>query len=295
MESKVTILIPIHNGIKHTLKCIESILNSNYSNFEIVIIDDGSEDRSSEIIKSKYPEVTIIQGDGNLWWSGAMNKGLDYAFEKGTDYILLLNNDNIIKEDMISQLVLTAKNNANSIVCSKVYLLDDKERLFFAGGFSDYKKGGLYTEGCYELDSEKYNIFKKVEWCGGMGVLIPMTIAKDIGYFNNIDFPQYYGDADYFFRARQKGYSIVYNPRSICWNNREQTGIGLGEGKITFEIVKNILTSIKSNNNLKVNTKFYYKYFSKSEATKILLVRYGVFFARIIKRLLKYNLKFKSN
>lgn len=284
MSEKVTILIPIHNGIKYTLECLNSVDMSDYINKEVVIIDDDSSDNSSAIIKKKYPEAVIIKGDGNLWWSGGMNKGLEYAFKKGTDYVLLLNNDNILKEDMISELLLAAKENKKAIISSKVFILGEENKIFYAGGFSSSRRGGLYTRACGEEDNGMYNVVTTVEWCTGMGVLIPSNIAKDVGYFNNRDFPQYYGDADYYFRARKKGYSIIFNPKSICWNNRDQTGIGLNKEKITFNFIKKLLTSNKSNNNLRVNIKFYYRYFNKILASQMLCVRYGILFLGLAKR-----------
>ncbi|WP_316569291.1 glycosyltransferase family 2 protein [Neobacillus sp. YIM B06451] len=293
MENKVAILIPIFNGIAHTLKCIESIKKSSFTNYEIVIIDDGSEDNSSKIINMKHPEITIIKGTGNLWWSGSMNKGIEYVLENLSeyDYVLLLNNDNIVKKNMIIELVKAAKYNKDTVICSKVLLMDDPKRLFFAGGYSSIRKGGLYSKGCFEIDGDLFSKDQLVEWCGGMGVLIPMKIIKEVGFFNNTDFPQYYGDADYFYRIRQKGYKILYNTSSICLNNRDQTGIYIKDEKVTLENIKGILFSIKSPNNLKVNIKFYFSHFNIFKGVSMCTVRYGVLGLRILKRIIKYNLR----
>jgi len=276
---KAIVLIPIHNGINETLKCLESLYNSTYLNFDVIIIDDGSSDNSSYIIREKYGLVKIIKGDGNLWWSGGMNAGISLAIDqyKDEDIVILLNNDNIVEPDMLKCLVEGVKRNPKSIICSKVFIEGDNNRVLFAGGYASIKKSGLYIKGYYELDSPELNTERNVEWCGGMGVAIPIHIIKKIGYFDNKNFPQYFGDADYMYRARKEGYKIIFDAKSICWNNREQTGYSV-KSAINIDVIKKLLFNIKSNYELKRNFKFYYRHFNIFKATSILFIKYMLLF-----------------
>ncbi|NCT37349.1 glycosyltransferase family 2 protein [Bacillus sp. EB93] len=283
---KVIILIPIHNGVNETLKCLDSVYQSTYSNIDVIIIDDGSTDDSQKIISEKYNKVKFLNGDGSLWWSGGMNEGLKYVIGNYEDegIVILLNNDNIIKSDMIEILVKSVRMYSNSIICSKVYIEGNDEQILFAGGLAKIRKSGLYINGYYETDREKFNKMIKVDWCGGMGVAIPLNIVKDVGYFDNKNFPQYFGDADYMFRARRKGYQIIYDPSSICWNNRDQTGFSIKSDKVTWAKIKVLLFNIKSNYDLKSNFRFYLKYFGFLKGTSILCLKYFILLLSLSKK-----------
>ena len=89
------VVIPVFNRIQLTTRCLESLLAQTDKGMDIIVIDDGSTDGTSEVIPERFPEVQIIAGDGTLWWSGAVNLGIQQALLSAApeDYILLVNND----------------------------------------------------------------------------------------------------------------------------------------------------------------------------------------------------------
>ncbi len=89
----IYIIIPVFNRKNFTRKCLISLRNQSLKNFKIIIIDDGSTDNTSEMLKNEFPEVHVIIGDGNFWWTRSINLGVKYVLENKGDYILLLNND----------------------------------------------------------------------------------------------------------------------------------------------------------------------------------------------------------
>ncbi|WP_180247472.1 glycosyltransferase family 2 protein [Bacillus sp. AFS031507] len=290
-KHKVYILIPIFNGVNETIRCLKSIYKSTYTNFEVVIIDDGSTDNSQNIINDNFNNITFINGDGNLWWSGGINEGLRYVLDKQneSDLIVLLNNDNIIKEDMIENLVESVNKYPNSIICSKVYIDGRDNTILFAGGYASVSKSGLYINGYYNRDKAEFNELSKVDWCGGMGVAIPLSIIKKVGYFDNKNFPQYFGDADFMYRVRRKGFKIIYDPSCICWNNKEQTGFSINDERVTFNKIKKLLFNIKSNYDLKSNISFYFKHFGCIRGTSMLIMKYTILFLSLFKKVVLSN------
>lgn len=103
MTTKVTIFIPLYNNEKYIGKTIESILAQTYQNFEILIINDGSTDRSAEVVLSyKDPRIRLIHNEKNMGLVYTRNKGLD---ETHTEYISILDSDDIFYPTKIEEQI----------------------------------------------------------------------------------------------------------------------------------------------------------------------------------------------
>ena len=132
MIYKLSILIPVYNRLEITKIGLESIYSAlnEYNktgrgsvNFEIVVIDDGSTDGTSGWIAQNYPNIHIKVGDGNLWWSGSINKGAKFSIDVlKSDYLLLWNDDTIcdINYFIVLNKILQNDKLNNSIIVSKV-------------------------------------------------------------------------------------------------------------------------------------------------------------------------------
>jgi GT2 family glycosyltransferase len=119
-KENVYIIIPVHNRKAITLKCLDILRqNGDIDKYYIVVVDDGSTDGTSEAIKSLYSDVIILAGDGNLWWTGAIKKGMDYAYKHGADYFIWLNDDCYPQKQTICKILALSKNNKNWIVSAQ--------------------------------------------------------------------------------------------------------------------------------------------------------------------------------
>jgi len=256
-QTCIFVIIPIHNGIKNTIRCLNNLQNLTYSNFKVIVIDDGSSDGSYDYIKSHYPEIVLLKGKGNLWWSGSVNLGVKYALRNNADFICLLNNDNIFRDDFLSIMVETADKKDVQAVCSKVYY-KDSDVVFYAGG-SRSRWGELKILDGY--DRQEYNDEKMTNWTTGMGVLIKSQVFRDIGLFDEKNFPQYYGDSDLGLRMNNHGYKIFYQPKSVIYNDSIFTGLSSYSGKL-WDFLRSFF-SIRSINNIRICFRFYRKHAPK--------------------------------
>ena len=101
----VSVIIPTYNRAEMLCKCVDSILNSTYDNLEVIIVDNNSSDETRELVESKYAadeRVLLISLKENLMAAGGRNEGIKRA--KG-EYLLLVDNDNIVERNMIELLV----------------------------------------------------------------------------------------------------------------------------------------------------------------------------------------------
>ena len=101
----VGVIIPTYNRWSLAEEAIRSLLSDDYPDKKIYLVDDGSVDGTADVCREKYPEVRICAGDGALWWSGAINLGLEQALGDGVELIAWLNDDNRVERSTISEMV----------------------------------------------------------------------------------------------------------------------------------------------------------------------------------------------
>ena len=102
---RVAIIIVNWNGKRDTLQCLQSLSKETYTDKEIIIVDNGSTDGSVEAIKEAYPKCTILAELTNIGFAAGNNKGIEEAFHRGADAVILLNNDTTVAADLISSFL----------------------------------------------------------------------------------------------------------------------------------------------------------------------------------------------
>lgn len=287
----IAIVMPVHNALPYTKKAIVELSAQIYAHklnrqIRFVVVDDGSSDGTSEWISYNFPEILLKQGDGNLWWSGSVNLGVKFALsELKVDYILLWNNDCTTTADYFQNLIqnIASLNNNKIIIASKVYYQDKPGVLFNIGGNFDSKTGKTTLIAKDQQDSGQYEKEFTVDWTGGMGVLIHREVFNRIGYFDEKNFPQYYGDCDFYLRAKEKRISIIVYPNLKVWNDRKNTAINKNENFLE-------LVSLKSRFNFLVDLKFYTKHVQHPFGYYNLTIKYFKFFIRIARNKIKISL-----
>lgn len=101
----IVVIIPTYNRARQVLEGLASVYSQENAQLQAIVINDGSKDGTSELIKENFPQAQIIEGDGNMWWAGAINAGLQQALDTGFDYFLLLNDDNWLAPLSVSHLL----------------------------------------------------------------------------------------------------------------------------------------------------------------------------------------------
>ena len=205
-DKKVAVIIINWKKYDYTLNCIDSVLKSSYKNFKIILIDNESQNSFPEKI-NKSEKIQIIKNENNEGFSRANNQGIKYSLNNGFDYVLLLNNDTLIKNDLIDSLIQQSIT-LNQKIIQPLILNYDGTKIWNAGGkinnifgtFETLKKGKSFKN----FKSDK----NLTEWFTGCCVLIKLEIFNHVGYFDERFFA-YYEDVDYSIRLKKMGYSIA--------------------------------------------------------------------------------------
>ena len=144
MNELVSVVVPIYNVEKYLPKCIDSIIGQTYKNLEIILVNDGSKDRSLEICKNymirDFRIKIVDKPNGGL--SDARNAGIKQA---SGEYICFVDSDDFIKEKMIEDMLTTLlKANSDICVCDMEYLYDNGDLKFASGG--EFKEGSVLDD-----------------------------------------------------------------------------------------------------------------------------------------------------
>ncbi|MFW5759936.1 MAG: glycosyltransferase family 2 protein [Cyclobacteriaceae bacterium] len=283
---KIAILIPVHNGIEFTRKCIPDLLKQTddlkeKAIFIPVIIDDGSTDGTSEWLSEKYPELHILKGDGSLWWSGSINAGIKHVMDNNlADYILWWNNDIKPDDSYFKELVQILPGLSNTMVAGSKIYDEQSGKIWGMGGKFDFKTGKKYQVAYYVDDSDAYDKVVDVDWLPGMGTLAHVDIYKKTGLIDAVTFPQYHGDLEWTFKAKLSGYKVQVFPSLKIFNDTSNTGL---KRKENWKDLKDSLTSIKSLYNYKKDIALYKKFTRTPWSYLFLLEKYSKFLGGFIK------------
>lgn len=213
-EPSLAVIIPTHNRWEEARLSLAQLQKSDYLNFEIVLIEDGCTDGTADNCRREFPDVHLLHGDGDLWWSGAINKGVEYALERGADAIVWLNDDNRVEPGTLSCMVESFKRlGEQSIICARTKSMGtgldewvgDPPR--WHSEFGKWKPPDLSAEGVPVKHPP-----------GGQGVLIPARCFREIGLVDSRDFPHYWADHDFHYRAMKAGYQYFIPPKAVVWN-----------------------------------------------------------------------------
>ena len=198
----IAILITCHNRKEKTMQCLKLLFNQkglgHEYNIEVFLVDDGCTDGTPDSIRVQYPEVNIIQGNGNLYW----NRGMHLAWEtsvkvKDFDYYLWLNDDTFLFENALE--ILFKESFPDSIVCGSTIGQTDQGTTY--GGFKNKPFHLLNPNGK----------FQNADYCNGNCVLIPRNIFEKIGVLDKF-FHHALGDFDYTRRAIKSGFEVFVAP-----------------------------------------------------------------------------------
>ncbi len=221
-----------------------------YKKYTIIVVDDGSADGTSTYLKENFKQVIVLEGDGNLWWTGATNLGVKKALElscSDNDFILTLNNDLEVKDDYLEQLLAAASSNPASLIGSLSVDIAKPDKVHFAGtkwnsATAKYGPALAKKYTCTEL--EKTFTTVKTDLLPGRGILIPITVFHKIGLYDFNAFPHYMADEDFSLRAKKNYFNLLIATRAVVYNHVAETGIKTKHKN--WRYLKDTFTSIKS-------------------------------------------------
>ncbi len=242
----VSVIIVNYNGREYIQRCLESMSRQKYDKFEIVIVDNSSQDDSLVVIKNSLTglrldkRAKIIELDRNLGFAGGNLKGLLYAAGR---YIATLNNDAEAHEGWLTSLVKVMDCNPDAGLCASKILQYNSNIIDSAGdGFSKSLQGFKRGDG---ESSDKYSKREYVFGACACAALYRKKMLEEIGFFDD-DFFLIHEDTDMNLRAQLTGWRVLYVPEAIVYH-KVRSSIGyMSDTAIYYTIRNRDLVRIKN-------------------------------------------------
>jgi GT2 family glycosyltransferase len=200
------------NGWQDTIDCLSSLAGLDYPNSRILVVDNGSTNRSVAQIRKVCPGVEVLETGKNLGYGGGSNVGIQRALEEGADYVWLLNNDTKVGSKALGALVAAAEADERvGGVGSVIYHMDDMSRVqVWGGGYLNLMTG--HSREATSLVSRE-----KLSWLSGASLLLRVAALNEIGLLDE-NFFMYWEDTDLCFRLREANWELAVAHQSRIWH-----------------------------------------------------------------------------
>ncbi len=248
---QVTVQVLHWRGLDKTRECLDSILSIDYTNFRILLVDNGSDAADHKTIKQEYPSIEVLALDQNYGFAGGSNRGLKQAMDGGADFVWLINNDATVRPETLSGLMQVAISNASAGALGALVAegppdneeqkdKERKERSEVGVGAINYYKAktyllpaglerGLHPRFRPSLTGAGSARYHRCQWLSGSNLLLRSSSLQKIGLFDE-RYYLYFEDVDLCLRLNQAGFTCLLVPGSVVrhqGNASTQGGLSL--------------------------------------------------------------------
>lgn len=225
--ASVAVTIVTYNSGRFIKRCLESVLDQQYSDLEIIVVDNGSTDGTVDILEPFQSRCRIIYNDENIGFAAAQNQAIALS---RSDWVLTLNPDVLLLPDFLQALVHAGNLDASvGTVCGKLLTMSagfdfpekpvvDSTGIFFTPNLRHLDRGSL------EFDNGHYRQYEYVFGATAAAALYRREMIEDIlvdGEFFDSDFFVYREDADVAWRAQLLGWKCLYAPYARGYHVRK--------------------------------------------------------------------------
>ena len=213
MTPRVTVIVLNWCNEHDTEACLESLAASRYEELTVLLVDNGSPDGSGDRLHARFPETPYLQTGANLGYAAGNNRGMEWALERGADYLLVLNNDTVVDAGCVARLVDTAESHGAAVVAPQIRYFDEPDRVWYGGGvFSRPRAIGVHRA---VVESGDPGAPTQVTFVTGCCFLIRADAVAQLGGFDE-SFFAYVEDAELSVRCRRRGERCSTNRGRAC-------------------------------------------------------------------------------
>jgi len=244
MMKKVSVIAINYNSLNDTLEFLDSVYDQKGVHLEVIVVDNASDERPNDKIKSKHPDTIVINSSKNLGFAGGNNLAMKQATG---EFLFLINNDTILQENTIQNLIRAFSTNQNiGVVCPKIKFYDNQSIIQYAGFEPmNFFTGRTSAIGSQSVDDGSFDKSGFTAGAHGAAMMIRKDVAEQTGYFDESYF-LYYEEWDWSVRIKKAGFEIFYEP-SATVIHKQSMSVGKANPMKTYYLNRNRLLFILKN------------------------------------------------
>ena len=220
MQKQLAIVLVNWNSFELTKDSLASLQNTSFTNYDCIVVDNGSDDDSAQQLENSFLNIILLRAGENIGFTGGNNLGMQFALDKGYEYIMMLNNDVELAPNFLEPLVEKLNQDKNiAAVQPLIYFHHDKNLIWNAGSTYNAWFGICATPNYNQRDAlhAQTNLQKNIDWITGCAFMIRASVLKQVGLLKQ-GFFIYYEDVDLSFRIKAAGYQLAYAPSSVIYH-----------------------------------------------------------------------------
>jgi hypothetical protein len=218
--------------------CLDSLITQTLPNFEVILVDNGSDDGTAEYVRNNYPKVRVIASPKNLGYAGAINKVLR---ECNNELICLFNPDAVADEKWLSNLVQHAGNGVGAVAGKVMYLRPDSWAKSDQA-FCTWSKVDPYTGNPFNFSDNEP--LAEVDYVTGAAMLVRREAVLDVGPLDETYF-LFFEETDWCARMIRAGYRLLYVPDATVWHLVSRS---ISDSRVkTFYLMRNRIRFVLKN------------------------------------------------
>jgi len=211
-------LVLAMDQLRLTRACLTSVLALDPPADHVLLVDNGSADGTAESVRAEFPSVEVLRLAENRYFAGGVNEGLRRALDAGARSVLLLNNDVVLDRSALDILLRALEaDGRRAAISPKIYYYDRPDVIWFAGGITG--GWGLIRHRAVNVKDEKLrDAPAPVDYVSGAAALVRSEALESIGLLDP-DYVMYVEDVDWSARARERGFTLWYEPSAKVWHH----------------------------------------------------------------------------
>lgn len=218
-DVSVAVMILNWNGRFLLQTCLSPLVEQTYTNYQVVVVDNGSTDDSVPFVREQFPQVQLLQNGANLGFSRGTNAGLRQI---SADVVVLLNNDVRVQPNWLMELIRPFHQDPQiGIVGCKLLYPDGT--IQHLGAELTYPLAHSHHFYYKEPDLTQVEVLQDVPYVTGASLAVRREVLDTIGLLDEAFHPFYYEEVDFCTRARNAGFRVVVTPRAVAIHDESAT------------------------------------------------------------------------
>lgn len=210
------VVVLTYGGYEDTERCLASLADSaSCDDITVVVVDNASTDGTPGLVAGTFPWVVLIRLEHNRGFAAGNNVGIEWALDRGFDYVLLLNNDTIVPPQGVEQLVTAALELPDAgAVCPVLAFADQPAVAWYAGATFDPNRIRAGRVDGYREPLPGPGPPQRTDRATGAALLVPLEVVRRLGALDERYF-FLYEDVDWSLRMRAEGYANYVVPNVV--------------------------------------------------------------------------------